>query len=38
MNVARDLSSALEYARRHGLQALVIARGGDLLLQEYSDG
>jgi CubicO group peptidase (beta-lactamase class C family) len=36
--LARDLSPALAYARKHGLHALVIARGGDLVAQEYGNG
>ncbi len=30
--------AALAYARNHGLHALAIARGDDLLLEEYGDG
>jgi CubicO group peptidase (beta-lactamase class C family) len=35
MELAPD---ALDYSRRHGLQALVVARGGELLLEEYAGG
>ena len=38
MQVARDLSAALAYARIHGLHALLVAAGGDLLAQEYAGG
>lgn len=38
MELARDLTPALQYARSHGLQALVLARGDDLLVQEFDDG
>lgn len=34
-----DLASdALAYSRAHGLHALVVARGADLVLEEYGDG
>jgi CubicO group peptidase (beta-lactamase class C family) len=38
MQLARDLSPALAYARKHGLHALLIARGRDLVAQEHGDG
>ncbi len=38
MELAPDLSEAIAYARRHGLQALAVARGETLLAQEYGDG
>ncbi len=33
-----ETGPALEYARKHGLRALVVARGGETLVQEYGDG
>lgn len=33
-----ETEAALAYARNHGLRALAIARGDDLLLEEYGDG
>jgi CubicO group peptidase (beta-lactamase class C family) len=38
MQLVHDASAALAYARRHGLQALVIARRGEVLAQEYGNG
>jgi CubicO group peptidase (beta-lactamase class C family) len=38
MELARDLTPALQYARTHGLHALVLARGDELLAQEFGDG
>jgi CubicO group peptidase (beta-lactamase class C family) len=38
MELARELSAALAYVRTHGLDALVVARGGELLAQAYGDG
>lgn len=38
MELALDLSPALDYARTHGLHALVIARGGKVLAQEFGNG
>jgi CubicO group peptidase (beta-lactamase class C family) len=38
MDLARDLSPALDYARAHGLHALIVARGDDLVLEEYGAG
>jgi CubicO group peptidase (beta-lactamase class C family) len=38
MELATDLSAAIAYARRHSLHALVIARGQDVLVEEYGDG
>jgi CubicO group peptidase (beta-lactamase class C family) len=35
---AIETEAALAYARNHGLRALAIARGDDLLLEEYGDG
>lgn len=35
MNVAPD---ALAYSRKHGAQALLVARGGEVLFEEYGDG
>jgi CubicO group peptidase (beta-lactamase class C family) len=29
---------AIAYSRKHGLQALIVARGGDVLHEEYGDG
>lgn len=37
MQLARDASEALAYARSHGLRALVIARGSEAIAQEYGD-
>jgi CubicO group peptidase (beta-lactamase class C family) len=33
-----DLEAAREYARAHGLHAMIVMRGGDVLAQEYGDG
>lgn len=33
-----DLEGAREYARAHGLHAMIVARGGDIVAQEYADG
>jgi CubicO group peptidase (beta-lactamase class C family) len=33
-----ETEAALAYARSHGLRALAIARGDDLMLEEYGDG
>jgi CubicO group peptidase (beta-lactamase class C family) len=33
-----ETEAALAYAHKHGLRALAIARGDDLLLEEYGDG
>jgi CubicO group peptidase (beta-lactamase class C family) len=38
MQLARDLGAALAYARRHALHALLVARGGDLVVQEFGPG
>src|SRR5579862_877145 len=38
MDLARDLTPALQYARSHGLHALVLARGNDVLAEEFGDG
>jgi CubicO group peptidase (beta-lactamase class C family) len=38
MELARDLTPALTYARTHGLHALVVARGSETLVQEFGDG
>ena len=38
MELARDLTPALQYARGHGLHALVLARGDDVLAQEFGNG
>jgi CubicO group peptidase (beta-lactamase class C family) len=38
MQLARDLSEATAYARKHGLAALMVARGGELVAQEYGEG
>jgi len=38
MNFVLDVPSALEYARRHELHALVIERGGDRIAEEYGIG
>jgi CubicO group peptidase (beta-lactamase class C family) len=37
MELAADLADAFAYARRHGQQALVVARGEELIAQEYAD-
>jgi CubicO group peptidase (beta-lactamase class C family) len=33
-----DLEAAREYARAHGLHAMIVMRGGDVLAQEFGDG
>lgn len=33
-----DTEAAAAYARKHGLRALAIAQGNDLLIEEYGDG
>ncbi len=33
-----DTEAAVAYARKHGLRALAIARGDDILIEEYGDG
>lgn len=33
-----DIEAAAAYARKHGLRALAIAQGDDLLIEEYGDG
>ncbi len=33
-----DVEAAREYARAHGLHAMIITRGGDVLAQEFGDG
>lgn len=38
MKLELDVMEALAYARTHGLRALVVARGGELVAQEYGDG
>ncbi len=38
MELALNVDAALEYARGHDLHALAIARGGELLLQEFGSG
>jgi CubicO group peptidase (beta-lactamase class C family) len=38
MNAAFDPSAAVAYAAKHGLQALVIERGGTLVAAEYGKG
>ena len=38
MTLALNVEAPLEYARRHGLHALAVARGGEVLLQEYGGG
>lgn len=38
MELARDLTPALQYIRTHGLHAFVLARGNDVLAQEFGDG
>jgi CubicO group peptidase (beta-lactamase class C family) len=38
MKPAQDFANAVAYARSHGLHALVIARGADLIAREYGDG
>lgn len=38
MELVPDASAALAYARGHGLHALLVARGGNIVAQEYADG
>ncbi len=38
MELGPDWPAALEYARTHGLHALVVTRGDELLAQEYANG
>lgn len=38
MTLALNVEAPLEYARRHGLHALAVARGNEVLLQEYGGG
>ncbi len=38
MNAELDAEAALAYARKHGLHALLVARGDELLVQEYAGG
>lgn len=38
MDLAQDLSEAVVYARKHALEALVVARGTTILREEYGDG
>jgi CubicO group peptidase (beta-lactamase class C family) len=38
MHLANDLTSAVAYARKHALDALLVARGNTLLLEEYGAG
>lgn len=38
MELARDLTAPLAYARAHELHALVVARGDDVVLEEYANG
>ena len=38
MTLARDLTPALHYARTHGLHALILARGDDVIAEEFGDG
>jgi CubicO group peptidase (beta-lactamase class C family) len=38
MPLAADVSAAISYARTHGLHALLIDIGGDLLVEEYDGG
>jgi len=33
-----DVGAALDYARKHALQALLVSRGGELLAGEYANG
>lgn len=37
MKLAADLTPALQYARSHGLHALVLARGNDVLAEEFGE-
>ncbi len=37
MELAADLSAAFAYARNHGLHALVVTRGDEVLAREYGD-
>lgn len=37
MELARDLTPALLYARNHGLHALALARGDDVLAEEFGE-
>jgi len=38
MELAPQLTSALTYARSHALHALIVARGGEILAEEYAGG
>jgi CubicO group peptidase (beta-lactamase class C family) len=38
MALGLNAEAAIEYARRHGLHALAVARGGEVLLQEFDAG
>jgi CubicO group peptidase (beta-lactamase class C family) len=38
MRLAPDLSPALDYARRHALHALLVARGDELVAHEFGNG
>lgn len=38
MRLVSDLSSALDYARRHALRAILVARGDELIVEEYGEG
>jgi CubicO group peptidase (beta-lactamase class C family) len=33
-----DTTAALEYARKHALEALIVQRDGDVVVEEYGDG
>jgi CubicO group peptidase (beta-lactamase class C family) len=38
MKLARDLTPAVQYARTHELHALVVARGNEVLVEEFDNG
>jgi CubicO group peptidase (beta-lactamase class C family) len=38
MDLVRDFSAGVTYARAHGLHALVVARGEELVVQEFGGG
>lgn len=38
MSIVLDMAAALDYARKHSMHALLVARGDELLAQEYDAG
>ncbi len=38
MTLQLDVEGAREYARTHGLHAMIVMRGGDVVAQEFGDG